>query len=153
MTLLQVIKAVELVASKQPTIASIVRNDVFRLNSIPDAKYGVFAWLQGEHRTDLEADLQNFSFTFFYVDRLTEDKGNEIEIQSVGMETLENILEVLAGAGIVAGEHTFRTFNERFSDECAGVYCTCTLEVPKGTICADSFADFNIDENNDFYIY
>lgn len=151
MTLLQVINAIERVAGGQPTIHSIVRNDVFRLNSIPDAKYGVFAWLQGEHRTELEGDFMNYAFTFFYVDRLTFSHGNEVEIQSVGIETLENILETLESAGIVAGEHSFRTFNERFSDECAGAYCTLTLEVPKGTLCEQLFPDYEM--NNDLKIF
>ena len=153
MTLLQVINAIERVAGGQPTIHSIVRNDVFRLNSIPDAKYGVFAWLQGEHRTELEGDFVSYAFTFFYVDRLTFSRGNEVEIQSVGIETLENILETLEGAGIVAaGDHTFRTFNQRFSDDCAGAYCTLTLEVPKGTLCEELFADYT-ETNGDITIY
>lgn len=153
MTLLQVIQAVERVASEQPTIRSIVRNDVFRLNSFPNAKYGVFAWLQGEHRAELLGDFFNYSFTFFYVDRLTFNRENEMEVQSVGIETLENILTTLQRYGIVAGEHTFRTFNQRFSDECAGVFCTLTLEVPKGTMCDETFPDFNEDFNEDFKIY
>ena len=153
MTLAQTIKGIEVVAAKQPTIASIVRNDVFRLNALPDAKYGVLAWLQGEHRTSLESDLLQYAFTLFYVDRLTFDKSNEVEIQSVGIETLENILRTLEGYGIVALEHYFRTFNQRFADECAGVYCTVTFEVPKDTLCDELFADFNNDFNEDFKIY
>lgn len=153
MTLLEVIKNIEWVASQQPVIHSIVRNDVFRLNALPDARYSVFAWLQGEHRAALEADLLTYAFTFFYVDRLTFDKGNEVEIQSTGIETLENILRVLAEHGIVAGDHSFRTFNEKFADECAGVYCTLTLEVPKDTMCDIDFGDYNNDFNNDFSIY
>ena len=143
----------EVTAGRQPTIRSVVRNDVFRLNSLPDARYGVFAWLQGEHRADLEGDLLTFAFTLFYVDRLTFDKRNEVEVQSVGIETLENVLTALADLGIVAGEHTYRTFNQRFSDECAGVFCNVTLSVPKGDICADEFPDFNYDYNDDFKIY
>ena len=45
MTLLEVIRTIEGMAMRQPTIHSIVRNDVFRLNALPDARYGVFAWL------------------------------------------------------------------------------------------------------------
>ena len=143
MNLLQLIRTIEGVAASQPTIASIVQNDVYRLNAIQGAKYGVFAWLQGEHRTDTDSGLVNYSFTFFYVDRLTFDKGNEVQIQSVGMETLENILAALESRGIMAEEHTFRAFNERFSDECAGVYCQVTLEVPKDLICEEVFSDNN----------
>lgn len=149
MTLLQTIHAIEVVASKQPTVASIVRNDVYRLNGLPDAKYGVFAWLQGEHSTSLDGSLYTFAFTFFYVDRLDFDKTNEVQIQSVGVETLENILTDLRNYGVEASEHSFRTFNERFSDECAGVFCSVRLEVPKDTLCETTFANFN----NDFKIY
>lgn len=153
MNLYQLIKAIECVAASQPAVKSIVRNDVYRLNAVPDAKYGVFAWLQGEHRTSLDSSLVNYSFTFFYVDRLTFNKKNQVEVQSVGIETLENILRVLEGAGIVAGEHTFRTFNERFKDECAGVFCTLTLEVPKDGLCpTDYLKDYNRDFYQDFTI-
>lgn len=144
----------EVVASHQPTVGSIVRNDVFRLNSLPQAKYGVFAWLQGEHRSELAGDLQRFAFTLFYVDRLTFDKGNETEVQSVGIETLENVLGRLDEYGITAvSEHTFRTFNQRFSDECAGVFCNVVFEVTKGDLCPDTFPDFNNDFNPDFKIF
>ena len=153
MNLLQTIHAVEAVASNQPTIRTIVQNDVYRLNALPGVRYGVFAWLQGEHRTEPDASLMNYAFTFFYVDRLTFDKGNEVEVQSVGIETLENILLTLEKAGIVAGEHTFRTFNERFADECAGVFCSVTLEVPKDGVCPFDFGqDYNGDFNRDFSV-
>lgn len=152
MNLLQVIRAIESVASEQPPVASLVRNDVYRLNSIPAARYGVFAWLQGEHRIALDSSLQEFAFTLFYVDRLTFNKDNEIQIQSQGIEVLENILATLAGYGIVAGEHTFRTFNERFADECAGAFCSVVLEVPKDGTCEVLFKDFNWDFNDDYLI-
>lgn len=157
MNLLQTIRTIEQVAAKQPTISSIVRGDVFRLNAAPNAMYGAFAWLQGEHRTELYNDIMQFSFTFFYVDRLTFGKGNETEIQSTGIETLENILRELAELGIVAGDHTFRSFTERFTDDCAGVFCTVTLEVLKDGICPTDFdiftgrGDYNEDYNSDYF--
>ena len=153
MNLLQVIRAIEAAAMNQPPVQSIVRNDVFRLNALPDARYGVFAWLQGEHQAEADGDLMTYDFTFFYVDRLTFGKGNEIEIQSVGIEVLDNILRALERYGIMPGHATFRTFNQRFSDECAGVFCRVTLEAPKGTVCADEFPDFNNDFNEDFKIF
>lgn len=159
MNLLQTIRAIEGVAAAQPTVSTIVRNDVFRLNSCPAAKYGVFAWLQGEHRTTADGSLMQYQFTLFYVDRLTFGKQNEMEVQSVGIETLENILLALESIGITSEEHTFRTFNQRFSDECAGVFCNVTLEVPKDTLCEEAFdfleniGDFNIDFNDDFNVW
>lgn len=137
MTLLETIRIFEGVASRQPSVNMIVRNDVFRLNTIPDAKYGVFAWTQGQH--EIREDLQTFVFTFFYVDRLTADKGNEIEVQSVGVQTLGNILRSLEDLGIFPGTWTAQTFNQRFLDECAGVFASVRLEVPTGWVCPEEF--------------
>ena len=153
MTLTQTTRIIEQVASQQPAVNMIVRNDIFRLNGFPNARYGVFGWLQGRHTSDLDAGLRRFRYTLFYVDRLTADKGNELEVQSVGIVTLENIVAKLADAGIYAdGEVEFQSFNQRFVDECAGVYCTLALQVPAEGICGEEYADFNDDFNDDFLI-
>lgn len=159
MNLWQVIRAIEQTAAKQPPVNTVVRNDIFRLNASPVVKYSTFAWLQGEHRVQEDSDLIEWSFTFFYVDRLTENRDNEIQIQSTGIEILENVLRGLEEAGIFAGEHTFQTFNQRFADECAGVFCRVTLETPRDGICEqwwqtmDSLGDFNLDYNEDFHCW
>lgn len=142
MTLKQVIRAIEAVASRQPSIRMVVENDVFRLNSHADARYGVFAWTQGNHTTSVDSSIINYAFTFFYVDRLKEDESNMVEIQSVGVETLDNIVRSLEAADIIAeGSLTFTTFNQRFSDNCAGVYCGVTLSVPVASVCGEEFGE------------
>lgn len=153
MTLLQVIRAIEKVAKKQPAINMIVRNDIFRLNTYNDAKYGVFAWVQGQHATAVTDGLVRYQLTFIYADRLTADQHNQVEVQSVGIQTITNIVQALAGEDIfVKGDITFQTFNQRFLDECAGVFSNITLEVPKTTMCEDTFGDFNDDFNDDFLV-
>lgn len=144
MTLLETIRLMESIAKKQPAVNSIVENDVFRLNECPQAKYGVFAFTQGMHTASEGDDTLRYSFTLFYVDRLTEARGNEIEVQSVGVQTLDNILLRLQGCGIGVGTYTFQTFNQRFTDECAGTYCTVTLDVPREWVCA-----VDVEEDND----
>lgn len=138
MTLVEVIKAIEAAAASEPSVASVIPNDVFRLNATPDAKYGVFAWTQQTHT--LTEDLLTFAFALFYVDRLTEDKANELEVQSVGISTIADVLRRLEDAGVyLVGEAQFQTFNQRFVDECAGVWCNVRLQVPAGWICPDDF--------------
>lgn len=152
MTLSDTIRLIETVAAGQPSIHSIVRNDIFRLNALPDAKYGVFGWTQGQHSTSIDANLYTFRFTFFYIDRLTEDLGNQVEVQSVGISTLENVLRMLDAKGVFTfGDWTFTTFNQRFQDECAGVFCSVALQVPVVTVCYEDYADFNEDFNDDFF--
>jgi len=155
MTLQQVIKAFEMVASQQPSVNMIVQNDIFRLNSKSDARYGVFGWTQGQHSSSADSSLFTFSFTFFYVDRLKNDVSNQIEVQSVGIQTLDNILRGLEELDIfVSSSYSFQTFNQRFLDECAGVFCNVSLQVPVSSICSESFADFlKMDFNDDFMIF
>ena len=153
MTLSDTIRAIETIAGGIPSVASIVRNDIFRLNSLPDAKYGVFGWTQGQHTANADSSFYTYRFTFFYIDRLTENKSNELEIQSVGISVLDNILRLLdENNAVPVGDWQFTTFNQRFLDETAGVYVTVGIQVPVSGLCADTFADFNDDFNDDFAI-
>lgn len=153
MTLLETIRTMEVIASRQPSIKMIVENDIFRLNARADARYGVFAFVQGEHSTAIDTNEITYAFTLFYVDRLKNDRSNQIEIQSTGIQTLDNILRTLDEAGIYAETgYSFQVFNQRFVDECAGVMCRVSLSVPLTGICSDQFADFSDDFNEDFYI-
>lgn len=153
MTLLETIRTMEVIASRQPSIKMIVENDIFRLNARADARYGVFAFVQGEHSTAIDTNVITYAFTLFYVDRLKNDRSNQIEIQSTGIQTLDNILRTMDEAGIYAETgYSFQVFNQRFVDDCAGVMCRVSLSVPLTGICSDQFADFNDDFNEDFFI-
>jgi len=135
----------------QPSVKMVIPNDIFRLNATPEAEYAVFGWTQGQHSIGADDSYVTYSFTFFYVDRLTEDKGNQLEIQSVGITVLDNIIRTIIQAGIqVAGSYTFTSFNQRFVDECAGVFCAISLRVPLDSLCEDTYFDFNDDFNDDY---
>ena len=101
MTLLELIKAVEGVAKMQPAVKMIVPEDIFRLSNEMSAKYGVFAWTQGAHSVDVGSGMAVYTLTLFYVDRLLEDKSNAVEIHSVGVETLANIVRGVVETGDV----------------------------------------------------
>lgn len=141
MTLAQLIRVMEKAARHQPSINMIVQNDVFRINSAPSLKYGVFAWTQGQHSGSING-MMSYNFTIFYVDRLTEDKSNQIEIQSVGCETLGNILRTLAEEyDVDVASYTMQTFNQRFTDECAGVFCNVALSVMPMSVCSETYEE------------
>ena len=154
MTLLELIKTIEIVASHQPSIKMVVENDVFRLNNRSDARYGVFSFVQNQHSSSIDSNVISYSFTLFYVDRLKNDRSNQIEIQSVGIQTLDNIIRQLDDMGVYSEQtYTFQVFNQRFLDECAGVFTNVTFSVPVGSVCPETFEDFNGDFNDDFMIY
>lgn len=149
MTLAQLIRLIEGIAKEQPSINMIVQQDVFRINSAPSLKYGVFAWTQGQHSGSING-MSTYSFSLFYVDRLQEDLSNQIEIQSVGCETIGNILRMLDEHDVEVSNYTMQTFNQRFTDECAGVFCNVTLSVLPIIGCAEPYDTYNED---DYLIY
>lgn len=153
MTLYEMIKGIERTAAQQPGVHMIVRNDIFRLNAAPSALYAVFGWLQREHAARVDSSFIEYSFTFFYVDRLTADHSNEVEIQSAGVQCLDNIIRTVDEWAQVTTDWTFTTFNQRFTDECAGVFTNVTFRVPVGSVCPSSWPDYDGDFNSDFLIY
>lgn len=128
MTLIEVIRAMEAAASEQPAVNMIVESDVFRLNSCSDAKYGVFAFVEGQHSGDVNSDFVKYQFSLFYVDRLTAKGDNLLDIHSTGVMTIDNIIRRLADYGVAADTYTITPFSQRFLDECAGVYATVTFD-------------------------
>jgi hypothetical protein len=153
MTLKELINLIEHAAANQPNVQTIVRDDIYKLNNKRDIRYGVFAWLQQPHTTAVRGSLRTFSFTLFYVDRLTDSRSNEIDVQSVAIETLENIVKTLVDSeyNIEATTLNITNFNERFADECAGAFCTISFTVPKGSVCGELFdGSYNDDFNDDF---
>lgn len=143
MTLLHITRLIEGIASRQPSVNMVVRDSVLKLNDTPANKYGAFVWTQGQHGESIDTDMRTFRFTFFYVDRLTFDKGNQTEVQSVGIDTLGNIIRALAEECDITS-WTIDTFTQRFKDECAGAYATLEMRVPIGTACAEDYEPVDI---------
>lgn len=139
MTFAQFVERLKAVALSQPSIRTVVENDVFRLSALPSVKYGVFAFTQGQHRASLDTGVTTYVMTLFYVDRLTQRPSNEVEVQSVGISTLTNIIATLAeDFGITSW--TINTFNQRFADLCAGAFATVAVDIPFDYTCADDYA-------------
>lgn len=151
MTLLQVIRIIETAAASQPSVNMIVRDNVLKLNSAPGAKYGAFVWTQGQHGESTDLDWRTWRFTLFYIDRVTRSRSNVTEIQSVGIETLSNVIRQLAETFDVL-DWTYDTFTQRFADECAGAWASVTFRAPLGDTCPEEYAvgDFSDDFNADF---
>lgn len=158
MTLLETTRALEAAAALDPAVNMIVRQDILKLNTYKDARYGVFAWVQGTHRGTVDGDLVRYAFSLFYADRLTDDGSNLLDIQSAGIEVIRNILAVVADGGPVeVSEWSAHPFTQRFLDELGGVWADVTLTVPATYPCPEDYAgdalrDFNYDFNFDFYI-
>lgn len=160
MTLLETIKLLEYIASEQPNINGIVETgDIFDLNKDEfQQKYSAFCVTQNTHTINETFNI--FSFTLFYVDRLTIDKSNKLEIQSSAVEFFSNFIKnVMRNYPELNWEYgDVTTFTEKFSAECAGAYMTCTITTTATSLCPIEFieqpeekkADYNFDYNSSF---
>lgn len=114
----------------------IVENDIYKLDSEPSANYGVFGFRQTEHTASTDVSMISYGFELYYVDRLTNDLRNQVEVQSVGVQTLDNIVRELVDNGVFVDEYRFTPFYQKFVDECSGAICTLTISAPITTLCA-----------------
>lgn len=143
MNLFATIDNIKDIGLSQPNIRTAVEGDIYSvMNTTKELKYGVFVITQGQHRSD---DTFNyFSFNFFYVDRLVDDlESNRLQIQSIGIQQLDNIIKTFSDEYDVElnADITYNTFTQKFADECAGVYCNLTLEVPKDYYCGETYTN------------
>src|SRR5574344_976313 len=138
----------------QPVVRTIMLNDVFRLNQLPDLEYGVICIEPLNFSvTEMDGDMFNGRFRIYYVDRLTTSKDNIIDVQSTGIDVLHNIIRQLDEDVVDVGDQEYRTFAERFKDECAGAYLEVKLGIAENYSCSPRIAgDFNLDFNEDFLI-
>lgn len=127
MTLYEIINNLLAIAKSKPNINFVGEGDIYELNNLPDIEYSVFYITQETHNID--ENTNSFTLNLFYVDRLTENNNNRLIIQSNGIEAITNIVNTMVMTENIDIDYplTFTPFNQRFADDCAGVYCTITL--------------------------
>lgn len=140
MTLKTIIDYLSASALATPNVGGVIINDVFRENFWEDAHYGVVAIIQREH--SISENIATYRFQLAYIDRLTEDKSNEVDIQSDGVMVLCNMVNSLITKREdieLNGELSLSVFNERFKDMCGGVLADVAFSTsaPMG-VCFDT---------------
>lgn len=140
-------------AKAQPNLRTVLLHDIYRLNHLPDIKYGSFVIETIQATNNVPSSLFTFNFRLYYVDRLTENRDNMLDAQSTGIDVLHNILVSLPEEVDLISQ-TYQVFDQRFKDACAGAYVNVTLQIPANYNCFDELGggDFNLDFNEDFLI-
>lgn len=112
-----------------PNVNSTFDGDVFLLNSKPNLKYGVFFITETNHRQTV--DTATYTLTLYYIDRSFEDNSTDLEIHSTGLKVLQSIINkfVYSTDCVVDDEINYTTWVHKFSDYCAGVYCTIDITI------------------------
>lgn len=128
MTLKRIISLLEQIAYKTSGVHTVITNDFYRINSLPNVDYACVGIQQTQHVTVDNYSIR-YGFQLIYADRLTADKSNEVDVQSDGMLVIGNIINALTSYYDVDlyGDITYETFVQRFTDECAVVVASFTL--------------------------
>ena len=139
MTIQEIINILQKIALTQPNVRSVGEGDIYdTLNAEASTKYAYFFITQNRHQQTEDTD--RYSLNIFYIDRLTDDKSNKLQIQSIGKEVLGNVFNTFCEEfDIEVPTIEYQVFTERFSDYCAGVYATVAFEVMRETECADLY--------------
>lgn len=119
-------------ASKHKLIEETYYGDIYEFENQPSRKYSNFV-LTTTNTTEGE-DITTYNFTAFVTDRLTDDKSNLIEVQSVSKTILSQILKETFDQ---IGDITYTFWTEKFNDLCAGCYASFSVSVPNEFTCAD----------------
>lgn len=127
MTLLELCNAIGDMAIEQKIINyAAAGTDINALNTQTIKDYPVcFVSPTGQHR--VEENTTRYSLTLYYVERLLADSSNEMEILSVAVEQLKNLIIGIGGLDGVVGVDTnwmIQNFvaTEDFADRLAGAY-------------------------------
>lgn len=128
MTLIDIVNEFLDIAKKQPNINYVGEGDIYDLNKLPNIDYGVFYITQTNHTQSEQ--MINYNLTLFYVDRIVKDGSNKLAIQSNGIITIGNIINLfsLKNPDVeIDYDIEYTTFLHRFSDECSGVFATVRI--------------------------
>ena len=142
MTLYAIIDKLKMLALKHPNVNSAYEGNIYDImNANPEQKYASVVLTQQSHTQDDTYD--HYGFNLFYVDRLVDNMDdNRVQIQSTGKSMLSNIIKAFCEEFDAECENiNYQTFTERFADECAGVYCTITIDMVKDIYCTEKYWD------------
>lgn len=141
MTLFDTIDILKKMCLEQPDVRMALDGDVFEnLNSNPSVRYACVNMTQTSHSE--EDGFDRYGLSIFYIDRLTDDRQNRLQIQSAGKEILQNVIDYFcdefdADRTVL----TFTPFTQKFKDECAGVWCNVELTIGRQYSCPEGYSD------------
>ena len=142
MSLYSTVNKILAIARKQPDVFEAGEGSIYdALNGRVDVAYPLVWLTQQQHPQDMavDGDFNTFTFTMFYVDRLTSDKSNRLQVQSHAIEVLQNIVRELELETDLPTKN-YVTFTEKFESLCAGAYLEFSIYDLIDDSCVETFA-------------
>ena len=146
MNLQNTLEYIASVAQNHPLINSSYVGSIYDLNSNTNTKYAVFAV------EDIDVTKQNNTLLYncylYVVDRVMNDESNTIAVQTMAVNTLQEIINYIEGYSQsleVSGSYIITPIRQKFSDECAGAYVQLRM-VSQNDIGECAFSDDKVIE-------
>ena len=129
MNFIQILNRLQAYSLSLPYVNDANLGDIYEyLNGKPNVKYAaVNIDITQSTRND---NLTSYNVYLYYIDRLTQDKSNWMEVKTTAEQTLNSIINYAAKIGDVDDGWTINYFEQQFTDYCAGGYVQFNLEVP-----------------------
>lgn len=118
---------------------SCAGSSIYQINDLPIRDYPIlYCSPTGTH--NVTENFTTYQLTLYYIDRLLEDSSNDVNIHSVGIEVLKNIINKIKKLDdvIEVGENydiTLFTETERMKDRTNGAFATIEVSVLNNSIC------------------
>lgn len=138
----EIVKIIKNISLALPDVQSFYTGDVYEVNADQSVKYGSVVLTNQEHTFDNINDRFQYNFVLFYIDRLTDDEANRVDVHTAAVSALKAIVQHLEDYNVIINDFKFNLFRERFNDQCAGAYATLSVVVEANDCTEDFSFDF-----------
>lgn len=118
---------IQKIAQNQPNIDFVHIGDVFELNENQQVAYPAIVITAQYNTLSVKNKQLTSTINIFAVERLIEDKSNEIDIKDWAISVLYSIVKELSKKYMINDQLTCNVFTERFGSLCAGAYVTLQI--------------------------
>lgn len=130
MTLIELKNEIEEIVKNSRGVRSFLCGSFYDLNDKSDIKYPLFN-LQFNDVTGVNDSIYNINMTLVLLDRVVENKDNELTIQSdsiIYMNEILNNIDEIDGSDVIYG-YQYNLVSEKLNDNVAGCFVTLNIQV------------------------
>lgn len=130
MKLKEIIMTIKEFSLDYRNINSFFEGDIYdNLNGTQQVDYTSVVVTQAPHNFYFQEEYMKLNFNVFYVDRLTSNGDNRLDVQSAACDFFYRLIQYLEDKYIIVEDYMITTFQEKFSDLCAGAYLTFAVRI------------------------
>ena len=154
MNLYDVLNKLSNIASNHKLIGSYHNGDVYRIMNSAKNTYPVVVFTVDSLQN--YEDYSTLNAYMYFIDRLTDDEDNKINIQTNGINVINDIINKLCEINEISVptplQYTF--FTEKFGDLCCGVYANVSIQFNNYSNCCNNFNinTLDISENGEYIL-